>query len=180
MGLVRGPGVAGSVSWNARVEFVLAEIAANTASANSGGSSPAIVSLLQQIAGDLADVEALIQSAPQGERPIVRSSRQLHNCAPLEISLGTPLVIGADPDRLKIRICNNSGDGSGGYPIIDPCFIVLGFGGLAPTAEGWDQIILPGEAALVDAPGLAVTIAVLKSEAPVIGVFTVTQYFATP
>ena len=176
--LVRGPGVRDAVNWESRVEFWLKEIADAAVANSGGGTSPALLALVQQLAGDVADIGILLANMSQGEKPIVRSERERHDCIDFEISKDPIFALEPDATRSKVRICNNSGDASQGFPVRDPCYIVLGFDAQPPSADSWDQIILPGETAIVDAPTLQIWIATIKWDPDsIIGVFTVTQFF---
>lgn len=172
MGLVRGPGIRDSASWESRVEFWLQEVA--LLAGGLGGA--AIEALLQQIAGDVADISALL--AP---RPIVRSEREVYECADLKITSLPLISIPSDLTRSKVRVTNNSGDASQGFPVVNPCYLIVGYGNplMAPlTQESWDQILLPGETLELDAPRLQYQLAVIKYDlATLPGLISVTSYF---
>jgi hypothetical protein len=181
MGLVRGPGIKDSIQWESRIEFWLQEVAALAGGLGSGGggSNAAIEALLQQIAGDVADVVALLEGL--GPKPVVRSEREVYECVDLNITALPLVVIPADSRRCKVRITNNSGDGSQGYPVINPCYVVVGYGDQLSqplSQRGWDQIVLPGESVELDAPQLRYSLGVIKHDLSVLpGLVFVTSFF---
>lgn len=182
MGLVRGPGIRDSLQWESRVEFWLQEVAALAGGLPGGGvGSVAIENLLQQIAGDVADIVALLQSAGAGSRPIVRSMREVYECVDLKVTSLPRVSVPPDLSRSKVRITNNSGDASQGFPVLNPCYLIVGYGNSVTnplTQESWDQIVLPGETVELDAPRLQFTLAVIKHDlATLPGLISVTSYF---
>lgn len=176
MGLVRGPGIRDSVQWESRVEFWLQEVAAL---AGGVGGPSSLEPTVQQIAGDVADIVALLQGA--GPKPIIRSEREVYECADLKITSLPLISIPADSTRSKVRVTNNSGDSSQGFPVLNPCYLIVGYGNplMAPlTQESWDQILLPGETLELDAPQLQYQLAVIKYDlATLPGLISVTSYF---
>lgn len=181
MGLVRGPGIRDSLQWESRLEFWLQEIAVLAGGLGSGGGvgSAAIEALLQQIAGDVADITALLSDL--GPKPIVRSEREVYECVDLRVTALPLVAVPSDASRCKVRITNNSGDGSQGYPVINPCYLIIGYGdGVSyPLTESrWDQIVLPGETAELDAPQLRYSLAVIKHDLSTLpGLISITSYF---
>jgi hypothetical protein len=178
MALVRGPGIKDSVQWESRVEFWLQEVATLAGGLGGGGGSAAIEVLLQQIAGDVADIVALLDQAPKS---IIRSEREVYECVDLKVTSLPLVTIPPDPTRLKIRITNNSGDGSQGFPVLNPCYLIVGYGSQSAsplTQESWDQILLPGETLELDAPQLQYSLAVIKDDLAMLpGLISVTSYF---
>lgn len=183
MGLVRGPGIKDSLQWESRVEFWLQEVAtlAGGLGPGNGTGSAAIESLLQQIAGDASDIVALLQGIDAGPKPIVRSEREVYECVDLSVDALPLIFMPPDTTRSKVRITNNSGDGSQGFPVINPCYLIVGYGilSVAPlTQESWDQVALPGETIELDAPRLRFSLAVIKHDlATLPGLISVTSYF---
>jgi hypothetical protein len=182
MGLVRGPGIRDSLQWESRVEFWLQEVAALAGGIGSGGGTggAAIEALLQQIAGDVADIALLLEGLSDKDT-IVRSEREVYECVDLEVSRLPTFSVPPDSFRCKVRITNNSGDGSKGYPVINPCYLIVGYGSLMAsplTSQSWDQIVLPGETIELDAPKLQYSLAVIKHDiAKLPGLISVTNYF---
>jgi hypothetical protein len=142
------------------------------------GGGAAIEALLQQIAGDVADIVALLGQAP---KKIIRSEREVYECVDLKVNSLPLVTIPPDLTRSKVRITNNSGDASQGFPVLNPCYLILGYGSQSSsplTQESWDQILLPGETLELDAPQLQYSLAVIKHDLTTLpGLISVTSYF---
>jgi hypothetical protein len=183
------------------VEWRIAQIAGSGSSGESSSSdlsairavvesilaaSDQVESLLSQTGGGIVDVEAILsqisidlaalKAASTGSRPIVSTSRDIFECSNHGISAGTLIVVPPRSNRVRLRINNNSGDGSQGLPIINPCDLVVGYEE-TPTETAWDQIVTPGQSVLVDAPHLEIKIGCLSAGTPLEGLIGVTQYF---
>lgn len=200
MALPKGPGQVDSIRWQDRIEWRLAQI---TGSGSSGGSSSSdlvairavvesilaasdqVEPLLSQIGGGIVDVEAILSQISidlaalriaSTDSPIVSTSRGIFECSDHGVVGGVLLVIAPNDRRTRLRINNNSGDGSQGLPVVNPCDLVIGYEE-APTETGWDQIVTPGQSVLVDAPRLGIKIGCLSAGTPLEGLIGVTQYF---
>lgn len=131
--------------------------------AGGGGTSdPAIASNLEEIKTDLRNRLPI---------PIAFAQRETHDAQQYQT---TPLTIGANPDRRRLRINNNIGDGNMQPPRgIAYLFVGHDFG---PNRIQYDQVVGPGESILVDAPTLSIVIRA-DSIDPMTGTFTVVEYY---
>lgn len=131
-------------------------------SGGGGVSDPAIVTNLQEIKTDLRNRLPI---------PIVSAQRETYDAQQYS---GTPLTIGANPERKGLRINNNIGDGYT-QPPRGIAYLFVGHD-FEPDRNQFDQVARPGESILVDAPTLSI---VIRSDSidPMSGTFTVVEYF---
>ena len=163
MALLSGPGEIDSLDWRSRHEALLKRISVSVASGGGGGGGGG-------------------PSAPT----IASVARSVLTASAIEIS-ATPQAIGANTNRIKVRITNNAGIVPGGGGIsnpygtatIGPCYVIVGYTGLTLGAEAWDQIIGPGKSAEIDAPALGFSVATLSlTPGSIGGSVIVTSYLA--
>jgi hypothetical protein len=127
-----------------------------------GTSDPAIASNLEEIKTDLRNRLPI---------PIAFVQRENHDAQQYQVSA---LTIGANPDRKRLRINNNIGDGYT-QPPRGIAYLFVGHD-FDPDRTKFDQVVRPGESILVDAPTLSIAI---RSDSidPMYGSFTVVEYY---
>lgn len=165
MALPRGPGQVDSIRWQDRIELRLKQLAESGLSGGGSGTTQ-LESILIALREDLRD-----------HRPIALSDRSVFECSEHGILDGELVFFAANDRRTRLRINNNSGDGSRGFPVLNTCDLLIGYGAEHPTETEWDQIVLAGESVLIDAPHLDVRVGCLSTGTPLTGLFSVTEYF---
>jgi hypothetical protein len=155
-----GPASAGTY---ARLTVQVDPVSGLPVTGGGGGSSdPAIATNLEEIKTDLRNRLPI---------PIAFAQRETHDAQQYQ---STPLTIAANPERRRLRINNNIGDGYT-QPPRGIAYLFVGHD-FEPDRVKFDQVIGPGESILVDAPMLSIAI---RSDSidPMYGTFTVVEYY---
>jgi hypothetical protein len=131
-------------------------------SPGGGASDPAIATNLEEIKTDLHNRLPI---------PIAFAQRENYDAQQYQSSA---LTIAANPDRRRLRINNNIGDGYT-QPPRGIAYLFVGHD-FEPDRVKFDQVVGPGESILVDAPTLSIAI---RSDSldPMTGNFTVVEYY---
>lgn len=166
MALPKGPGRVDSIRWQDRIEWRLEQLTNSGIPGGGGSGASQLETSLNALRDELRD-----------HRPIVLADRSVFECLAHGIPDGELVRFAQNDRRTRLRINNNSGDGSQGLPVRNTCDLVVGYGIEHPTETEWDQIVLAGESALVDAPHLELRIGCLSPGTPLTGLFSVTEYF---
>lgn len=134
-----------------------------TGSGGGGTSDPAIVTNLEEIKAEIID---------RIPRPITDARRDVYDAS--QYGPGSWLILPPNPDRKKVRIINNIGDGLSSPPT-GTAYLFVGHN-FKPDRTLFDHVISPGDSVLVDAPSLEIFV-FAESDSPFFGVFSITEYF---
>jgi hypothetical protein len=127
-----------------------------------GVSDPAIVTNLEEIKNQIQSRLAA---------PITAANRATYDAQTYQ---SQPLILSDTNDRKAVRINNIVGNGDS-QPVQGTAYLFVG-NGFDPDRTSFDQVVLPGESILVDAPSVATYI---RSDSldPMVGIFNVVEYF---